>query len=171
MSSIFYGGTLPMKVDESRLICNDAMMGTSEYPFYVPDVYLEGYGESYHLQYRFDRTDDSVILVREKSMTEYTRSDFLELLAKDKEGNLIWMDKRKAPYPSCWDGEYLDDMRDAKEYSITEYNLETLEKKKYKVILDETTKLDAHDYDHLKKYMDAETLDHCCENNSDGCSV
>lgn len=171
MSSIFYGGTLPMKVDESKLICNDAMMGMGEYPFYTPDVYLDGYGEIYYSQSGFDWMDDSVVLVREKHITEYTRSDFGELLAKDEEGTLVWVDGRNAPYAGCWDVEYLDDMRDAKEYSITEYNLETLEKKKYKVILTETTKVDAHDYNHLKKYMDAETLDRCCENNLGGCLV
>ena len=171
MSNIFYGGTLPMKVDESKLIRNDTMMGMDEYPFYAPDVYLDGYGEVYYPQCCFDWMDDSVVLVREKHITEYTRSDFWELLAKDEEGTLVWVDGRNAPYAGCWDGEYLDDMRDAKEYSITEYNLETLEKKKYKVILSETTKVDAHDYNHLKKYMDAETLDRCCENNSGGCLV
>ena len=35
------------------------------------------------------------------------------------------MDGRTAPYRGCWKGEYLDDTRQADEYSITEYDLET----------------------------------------------
>ena len=35
------------------------------------------------------------------------------------------MDGRTAPYSGCWKGEYLDDTRQADEYSITEYDLET----------------------------------------------
>ena len=72
-------------------------------------------------QYCFDWDDDSVVLVRDKHVLKYTRSSFVELLAKNEEGEIVWMDGRRAPYSNCWDGEYLNEERGACEYTIEEY--------------------------------------------------
>jgi hypothetical protein len=91
-------------------------------------------------------------------MIEYSRSNFQELLAKDGSGNIIWVDGRTAPYSGCWDGEYLDDIRGTHEYTITEYDLDTMEKRKYKVILDATTKLDSNDLHRMTQFVDTEDI-------------
>lgn len=154
MASCCYGGVLPLKVDETNVNHNEEAMGMDGYPFRVPKVYLDGCCENYFPQYCFDWADDSVVLVRGKHMIEYTCSNFQELLAKDETGNIIWVDGRRAPYSDCWDGEYLDDIRATYEYTITEYNMDTLEKRKYKVVLDSVSKIGSCDLYRMANFMD-----------------
>lgn len=155
MSSFCYSGIMPLKVDESKYSsCEHGARGMYEYPFREPKVFLDGCGESYSPQYCFDWLDDSVVFIRGERMIEYTLSHFQELLAKDGAGNIIWVDGRTAPYSGCWDGEYLDDIRGAHEYTITEYNMDTLEKQKYKVTLDSVSKLGARDLHKMAYFME-----------------
>ena len=161
MSSFIYGGILPLEVNEANVNYNDDMMGAGEYPFHVPKVFLDGCGENYFPQYCFDWTDDSVVLVRGKHMVEYTHSNFQELLAENEAGDIIWMDGRCAPYSGCWNGEYLGDIRSAHEYTITEYNMDTLEKRQYKVILDNISKIGTRDLHRVANFMDeAKSISH-----------
>lgn len=159
MYSSYFGGTLPMKIDGANAAkYEDVTMGMGEYPFYVPDVYLEGRCEIYESQSCFDWMDDSVVLVRECSMTEYTRSDYCELLRKDEEGNMVWVDGRNAPHSDCLEREYLGEVRNAREYTITEYDWKTYEKRKYKLVLDNTSKIDEEDFSRLAKFLDTEQV-------------
>ena len=162
MSSFCYGGIMPLKVDEAKYSpCDYEECGMLGYPFREPKVFLDGCGESYFPQYCFDWADDSVVLVRGKHMIEYTYSNFQELLARDGGGNIIWVDGRTAPFSGCWDGEYLDDIRDTYEYTITEYNMETFEKRKYKMTLDSMSKIGARDLNRVAEFMDeAKTVSH-----------
>jgi hypothetical protein len=68
------------------------------------------------------------------------------------------MDGRCAPYSDCWKGEYLNEERGACEYTIEEYNLETLTKRKCKVVLDKETEFDIRDYRSLSNFVDADKL-------------
>lgn len=154
MASYCYGGVLPLKVDETNVNHNEDALGMDEYPFRIPKVYLDGCCERYFPQYCFDWEDDSVVLVREGRMIEYSRLNFQELLAKDESGNIIWVDGRNTPYSGCWGGEYLDDIRDAQEYAITEYNMDTLEKRKYKVTLDNVSKIGSYDLHKVGNFME-----------------
>ena len=154
MSSIYYGGSVRMN-PEMKDVSNDPMI-EGGYTHTIPKVFLEGYGESSRYCCAWD--DDSVVLVRDKHMVKYTRSSFVELLAKDEIGNVVWMDGRTAPYSSCWKGEYLGEYRDGQEYTVTEYDFETMKKKKYKVVLDEVSDMKKSDSYSLGKYVDEETL-------------
>jgi hypothetical protein len=62
------------------------------------------------------------------------------------------MDGRRAPYSDCWEGEYLNEERAAYEYTITEYDLNELKKRKYKVVLAEENYLDNWDLESLSKF-------------------
>lgn len=157
MSSHYYGGKVLMKPEVEENAGSD-FMEDEGYPFAIPKVYLEGCGEEYYPQIVFDWGDDSVVLVRDKRVLRYTRSSFVELLAKDEEGNIVWMDVRNAPYEDCWGGTYLNEYRNAEEYTIEEYDLEKFEKKKYKVVLEETEKISAREFDYLKDFVDLKTL-------------
>ena len=159
MASTFFSGSLLMKAEQNdENIMKDEMGFPDGYPFTVPKVYLDGMSEVYFPQVSFSWDRDSVVLVRDKKVIEYAKWGFAELKAKDKDGNIIWVDGRSAPYAGTWDGEYLDETRGSKEYTITEYDIETAQKTKYKVILDETTAMDVRDYDGLSEYVDEETL-------------
>ena len=126
----------------------------SDYPFDIPKVYLEGACETYYPQIAFAWSDDSIIVVRDKVLTQYTKHSYAELLAEDEDGNVIWVDGRTAPYIGCWKGKYLDEVRGALEYDIEEYHLDTLEKKKYKVTLESTSKMNADDIIRFVDYID-----------------
>ena len=156
MSSYCYGGSVRMnpEIEENE---RDPMFDGG-YPYSIPKVFLEGNGEVYNRQWCFNWDDDSVIIVRDKHVLKYTHSTFIELLAKNEEGEIVWMDGRCAPYSDCWKGEYLNEERGACEYTIEEYNLETLTKRKCKVVLDEETEFDIRDYRSLSDFVDADKL-------------
>lgn len=159
MSSIIYGGKLLMKAEKNNKNINDDYEDIySSYPFTEPTVYLDGTCEDYYPQTPFSWSDDSVVLVRGTNAIEYTRSNFTELLAKDKDGNVIWVDGRTAPYKGCWEGEYLNETRGVQEFRITLYDIETLQKKRYKMVLDKTTEFDSWDFRRLADFVDADTL-------------
>ena len=91
MNNNFYGGSIRMIPDvknKKTISVSDEdfdSMFDEGYPHIMPKVYLEGHGEAYFPQYCFDWDDDSVVLVRDKHVLKYTRSSFVELLAKNEE--------------------------------------------------------------------------------------
>lgn len=156
MSSICYGGYVQMNPD--KVLEEYDPYSSEGYPFGLPKVYLDGTTEQYFPQTVFSWSDDSVVLVRDKRVIVYTQSSFAELLAKDEEGNIVWMDGRTAPFENCWKGEYLDEVRGATEYTVVEYDLETFKKKKYTVTLNEETSCDFWDVKKLLDFVDADVL-------------
>lgn len=156
MSSVCYGGSIRMNPEVEKEDFDP--MFDEGYPHKMPKVYLEGWGEVYNRQYCFNWDDDSVIVVRDKRVLKYTHSTFIELLAKNEDGEIVWMDGRCAPYSDCWEGEYLNEERGASEYTIEEYNLETLTKRKCRVVLDKETEFDIRDYRSLSNFVDADKL-------------
>ena len=159
MSSIYYGGKICMQavdVNENRSDNFDDYM--DKYPYRVPKIYLEGMREDYFPQVPFSWGNDSIISARSKRVVEYTQADFAELLAKDEDGNIVWVDGRSAPYEGCWNGEYLDEVRGAYEFRVTLYDLEMSEKKQFKMVLDKTSELSVADYHRLSEFVDADVL-------------
>ena len=156
MASVCYGGYIRMnpEVEEET---RDPMFDGG-YPYSIPKVYLDGVGESYFPQWCFNWDNDSVVVVRDKHVVKYTKSVYLELLAKNEAGEIVWMDGRTAPYSGCWDGEYLNEERGAQEYTVEEYDFEKFEKRKYKVILDETSKFDANNLHGVYGFLDSEVV-------------
>lgn len=150
MSSICYGGSVRMNPEVENDNFNP--MFDKGYPYKIPKVYLEGYGEFYSPQWNFSWDDDSVVVVRDKCVVKYTRSAYRELRAKNEAGEIVWMDGRNAPYENCWDGEYLNEDRAAYEYTITEYDLDELKKRKYKVVLEEEDGFDDWDLQSLSNF-------------------
>lgn len=155
MGSIFYDGKILMRPDEANGNTNEWDFG---YPHEVPKVYLYGSGEAYNPQHLFSWNDDSVVLARDKHVVKYTRSLFYELLAKNENGEVVWMNGRNAPHSDCWKGEYLDKVREAHDFTIEEYDLETKKKRKYKVSLEEESEVDSWDYDRLSRFVDVDKL-------------
>ena len=157
MASFGYGGSVRMNPEVEKE--NFDPMFEEGYPLAMPRVYLNGSGEAYFPQYSFSWSDDSVVMVRDRHVVKYTRSSFVELLAKNEEGEIVWMDGRRAPYSDCWGGEYLNETRPADEYTITEYDLDGMKIRKYKVSLEEETCMDNWDLRLLSCYDVKETID------------
>ena len=96
MSSFGYEGSVRMNPEVENEDRDPLFDG--EYPFPIPKVFLYGSGEVYNYQYCFNWDDDSVIVVRNNHVVKYTRSNFLELLARNEAGEIVWIDGRNAPY-------------------------------------------------------------------------
>lgn len=160
MAGFGYGGSLPLKADETkRKIYENDELGMPNYPFQEPKVFLQGYGEDCIPQTCSSWSSDGVVLVRENTVIEYTQLDFTEGLMKDKDGNVFWRSMGPFFADECADGEFLDEYRSAQRYLITEYDLKTLTTKKYKVVLDESSKLDKLDFYRLGEFLEGKIID------------
>lgn len=110
-----------------------------EYPFSIPEVTLDGFWEEYGpLKNIFSWGAESIVLVRDNKTIRYTTTLFTEILIKDEDGNTSWIDCRMVPSVSA----DIVEQREAKEFTIEEYDYDQFEKKKYKVMLEETSPLD-----------------------------
>ena len=159
MASVCYGGKICMQsVDINENKSDDFYGHMDEYPYSVPKIYLEGDGEAYFPQFCFDWHDDKVIMVRGNFIVKYNRYNYMELLAEDENGDVVWMDGRTAPYSNCWGGKYLNEDRAAHDYRIVEYDLETLEKKTYKMVLEKTAKFDQWDVKRIAELYGEDAL-------------
>ena len=129
------------------------------YPFVIPNVFLEGY---------FDQVFDevgmkSLVLIERDKMVTYTRGSYLEIHKKDAAGNTVWV---KSMDIEDINDVYLDDenwvdWREVKVHTITEHDYRTLEKKTYKLVLDETTKMNYEDIQKAAYYLGGEIVDNC----------
>lgn len=114
----------------------------NEYPFSIPEVILDGSWEQYGPPKDiFSCGDDSIIVIRDNETIIYTKKIFAELLVKDKDGNTSWIDSRTVPFDGSFSYADIVELREANEFTIVKYDYDKFEKKKYKVMLEETTPL------------------------------
>lgn len=158
MDSYNFGGNILMKADEEGA-WDGAAFELIGYPFEEPTVYLDCNGEDYYSQPNFSWSDDSIVLARKDRVLFYTQSHFSELLVSDDDGNIVWVDGRSEPSASRWNGAYPGVTRSAVTYSTIEYDLSTLTKKKYKMVLDEETPFTNLDFDKIEKIVGNERLE------------
>jgi hypothetical protein len=166
MSNIFYGGRILMKADE-YISFDEDVYEASEYPFEEPTVFLNGHGEDWSPQDGYSWSDDSVILARKERVLVYTESNFTELLTINAAGDVVWLNSREDPFLSYSGGEPIVEPRPATAYSAVEYDLKTLTKKKYKMVLDEETPFDFWDFDALKDFIGEERVEEIKPNQAE----
>ena len=153
MASINHDNHILMKAELGNEYPNE------DYPFYPPQVYYDRTHKEIYYPTRVSWDSDSVVVIGDDmSVVEYTEFDFEERLAKDKIGELIWVDGITAPYTDCVVEKFLDETRYIKKFSVTRYDIETLQKKRYKMVLDETTEFDLMDYRRLSNFVDKRFL-------------
>ena len=124
----------------------------------IPKVFLYGGAEVHNREYDLNWDDDSVIISKDKYVVKYTRSNFLEILAKNESGDNVWMDCRNESFTGHCDIENLRERRKVQEHTIEEYDVVTKKKRKYKVSLVEETDFDLSDYLELSHYVDEDKL-------------
>ena len=146
-----FGCKLALKPDE-----ND-VLDYENYPFVFPKVFLEGNEDP---EPYVDGTE-SMVLIRGDKMVTYTRGSITEVQKKDAAGNVVWVESRDLVnyddeywYDECW-----EDLREVKVHMVTECDFSTLEKKTYKVVLDERSKMDSEDILRAEKFLDGEIID------------
>jgi hypothetical protein len=95
-------------------------------------------------------------MVKDNRAVRYTEFNHYELLMTDLEGRTDWVDGRVADI-MAWDLQYASDIRTAKSYWIEEFDWNNSVKRKYKVILEETSKLEEYDEGYLKSVIDRDS--------------
>jgi hypothetical protein len=108
-----------------------------------PEVYFESWDDPYE---GLAPDEDSVIVVRDKYITKYTRLKCADNLAEP--------DNKEVPLGNdlmdhCENSSSLGklkDIRDSYEYAVEEYDIETFKKRKYKVRFEEEAEISVEDY-------------------------
>ena len=153
MASINNDEHILMKADLGNEYPNE------DYPFYPPQIYYDRHQEeSYYPTSVISDSESVVVIGDDMNIVEYTEFNYQERLPKDEIGGLILADGIMAPYTDCFVEKYLDEIRYVKEFAVTLYDIETLQKKRYKMVLDETTKFDSKDYRRLSNFVDKRFL-------------
>ena len=126
------------------------------YPFSYPKVYLEGfYEDSTDFLMSFDA--ESIIFVRDKRVVQYSDFSFQEALGKDENGHEAWLDGDKY---SRTNEEAYPETRVVHEYRIEEYDIDKMEKKRYKVVLEEVLPINVYDSAMLEELV-GEKVPYC----------
>ena len=126
------------------------------YPFSYPKVYLEGfYEDSTDFLMSFDA--ESIIFVRGKRVVQYTDFSFQEALGKDENGHEAWLGGGEY---SPTKEEDCPETRVVHEYRIDEYDIDKMEKKRYKVVLEEVLPINVYDSAMLEELV-GEKVPYC----------
>ena len=153
MASINNDEHILMKADLGNEYPNE------DYPFYPPQLYYNRHQEESYYPTRVILDSESVVVIGDDmNIVEYTEFNYKERLPKDDIGGLILADGIMAPYTDCFVEKYLDETRYVKEFAVTLYDIETSQKKRYKMVLDETTEFNTSDYRRLSNFVDANSL-------------
>jgi hypothetical protein len=143
MISNFCSCSVPMNPDMDKidLIVADEDMGTFE----MPKVYYDGFSDVSDDEPMFDCSDDTLLVKRGDRVIKYTELSMCDVLVRDERGEPTWMNGQVASI----EGVTADDVTDyspTKEFRIEEYDFSKAEKKRYRVILEETSAMNDGDY-------------------------
>ena len=130
--------------------------GDDDFTYQVPKVYFECQGDIGHDELAFDWSRDSVIMVRDNRAVRYTEFNNYELLMTTLDGRKEWVDGIIADI-MAYDPQCASDIRTARSYCIEEFDWNNSVKRKYKVILEETSKLEEYEEGHLKSIIDRDS--------------
>lgn len=130
--------------------------GDDDFTYQVPQVYFECLGETDNSPVAFDWSDNSVITVKDNRVVKYTECTLYELLMTDANGESSWVDGRLADCMG-WNVKNVKQIRPKKSYMIEEYDLNNSEKRRYKVVLEETTNFEEYELEYLKKVIESDS--------------
>ena len=138
--------------------------GDDDFTYQVPRVYFECKGDINHSPLAFDWKDDSVITFKDNCAVRYTEHNSYEMLMVDDEGVGTWVDGKLVDI-MCWDVKNTKEVRPVKSYMIEEFDWNKNEKRRYKVILETSSKLEEYDEMYLKKTIARDYEAECGEYN------
>ncbi len=145
----YFNGSVPMRPEiEKKDFVSDG-----DISYQVPKVYFGCTGEKGDLPSVLDWSDEFLLVVRDSLIMKYTESTFCETLVKETDENKKWMPATCAAASGCKD-ENVKGVAERKLYTVEEYDFDKFEKRKYKVVFEETSSIDDFDYCMLKYYVD-----------------
>ena len=142
MSTLCYEGKVPMSPnwDEIELCSNDDNVCC----LMVPKIYYGVVQESCEEELVYDWRMDVLAMVKNQCAVKYIESTGIEVLLKNKYGESEWVKGKIAEILGI-DIEGSEDVREVTEYIVEVYDLEKGEKKKGKVVFEETSAMDEYD--------------------------
>ena len=144
MSNI-YNGKLLMKANDY----SGEVPELEEYPFDIPKVYLTAHAKDYDEPDYTGWGEDSVVIVRDQYIVEYSRTSMYYPLGETRNGNVLWSRGNFNLCKESTDGCIAEEFWYAPVYSVVEYDLDSLVKRTYKVIPDAAYEFDAQDVDRI----------------------
>ena len=155
MANMYYEGMVPMcpEIDKMRIISEDDDVCC----FMVPAIYYKVMNEVNEEESVYDWRMDSLVMANKQRIVKYIESTCIEVLLKDKNGELDWVNGKLAEIVGI-DIEGREDARVAKEYIVEMYDLEKGEKKRGKVVFDEPSPMSEYDFLDLRENYSAT----CC---------
>ena len=105
-----------------------------------PKVYFESWNNPYE---GLAPDEDSVIVVRDKYITKYTRLKCVKRRTENEVSEITYGDVMT----DCSENrDYFEDLNNCYEYAVEEYDTKTYRKRKYKVILEQEEEVSIEDY-------------------------
>ena len=105
-----------------------------------PKVYFESWNDPYE---GLAPDEDSVIVVRDKYITKYTRLKCAKCRTENEVSEITYGDVMT----DCSENrDYFEDLNNCYEYAVEEYDTKTYRKRKYKVILEQEEEVSIEDY-------------------------
>ena len=145
MSIICDSGNLLMHVKD----CCEENLTLEEYPFEIPKVYLAAHTEDYDAPDYTGWGKDSVVIVRDQHIVEYSRTSMYYPLGETRNGNVLWTRVNPTLFKESMDRHVAEEFWCAPVYAVVEYDLDSLVKRTYKVVENAVSDLDAQDVDRI----------------------
>lgn len=153
MSNV-YEGMVQMKPNFKNM---EFFSGDDDFTYQMPRVYFECFGEINDSHSEFNWSDNSLITFKDNCAVKYTEVISCELLLPVENGEEFWFDAREDLGEVAL--EYAKEIRPVKSYIIEEYDWNKSEKRRYKVVLEETSKLEDYEQRYLKKVISRDSED------------
>ena len=115
------------------------------YPFDVPEITVDGYGEAYSPQWIYDWQDDVVIVRRGNTAYKYCRKIRTEVLMRSPSGEEKWVLGNDYSQAEEEGWQYAEESRDAQFFEVIEYDLKNKTKKTYSCNLVSEDRMEAYE--------------------------
>jgi hypothetical protein len=150
MISSSYEGLVQMEPDLKN---GEFFSGDDDFTYQVPRVYFECAGDIHDTHSVFDWSQNSITTFKDNRALKCTEYIYNQFLMTDENGESYWCDGIYEFFTEEY-LKYASDIRPIKSYMIEEFDWNKSEKRRYKVILEETSKLNEYDEPYLKKVID-----------------
>ena len=134
-----YCYSVPMKPNMEKA----SLFVEGEFSPEIPVVFCSGFTDVYD-EPIFNWVNDSIVVKRGNKIVEYSDSTYYDVLFENENEESSWIDGRVSNITGV-DADKVVDVRERKEYKVVEYDLEKSLKRKYKVILEETSDMSEYD--------------------------
>lgn len=153
MSKSYCYGLVPMKPEIEKIdLIND-----DDCAIEIPKIHFEFHIDTDEEQSAHNWYLNSVFVSKDNCVVKYTEATASEILLEDEDGKTVWLNGKEAEIIGI-DIEGFIDIRERKDYKIEMYDIDKSEKRRYKVILEETSNMNDYDYYTLENLLTEDNI-------------